>query len=229
MKFAILLFPSLAFSWTFTWRTSSGDENTEHGTGPSKCISVNHAKGQEFELDGEGEENINMLLFDNSDCEGDPAGMATVSFKKESSVDIKGFQVVSLDGDGEEETSTSTTTTSDLNQTVTLPTVPATTNGTATSISAGSSTGSSTDETQSPTSTPDETLSPTPTATETDTETETKSPTSSTETSSDSGNPTDPTAGSSDDPAPTGGSVMLGVSGLTGAVIAGGWVVDLLF
>ncbi|OJJ57140.1 hypothetical protein ASPSYDRAFT_1122681 [Aspergillus sydowii CBS 593.65] len=212
MRSSTLLAVSLpvlsAHAWTITWRNADGEESTRSGHGPSKCIPIDHAQGQEFDIDGEGEPNINMLLFTNSKCSGDPSGQATVSFVKEASTDLSGFQVVrqnggddddSDDGDDEEGTTTSTgsgsssgsatpspTSTStdddddDDDETFTLPTAPS-----------SSATGTENDETPSP---------------------------------SESG----------DDGTPTDGSAQLGLSrtGLAGVVVAavaGGWALDLLF
>ncbi|KAL4967500.1 uncharacterized protein BDV14DRAFT_169363 [Aspergillus stella-maris] len=243
MKHSTILFLALhataTNAWTFTWRTSSGSATTESGTGPSSCIAVNHAKGQIFAADGEGEENINMLLFSNDECDGEPAGMATENFVKEASLDLKGFQVVRVDGgDGDEEED-------DLDQTVTLPTVPATTTLPATSTSTGSEdeddqtftlpTEPATTTSAESTTTSDDTSSSTesPTATETesetDSETDSGSEPSPTETDSES-----ETESGEEDPAPTdaGSSLGFSKSGIAGVVVCalvGGWAVDALF
>lgn len=242
MKSSALLAVSLpvlsAHAWTITWRNADGEESTRSGHGPSKCIPIDHAQGQEFDIDGEGEPNINMLLFTNSKCSGDPSGQATVSFVKEASTDLSGFQVVRQnggddddadDGDDEEGTTTSTgsgsssgsatpsptsTSTDDDNdddddETFTLPTAPAT------------STTSSNDS--------DETTSPTETAS--------SSGADASESSSATGTENDETPSpseSGDDSTPTDGSAQLGLSrtGLAGVVVAavaGGWALDLLF
>lgn len=237
MKSSTLLALSLpvlsAHAWKITWRDASGKASTKSGRGPSKCIPIDHAEGQEFDIDGEGEPNINMLLFTNSKCSGDPSGQATVSFVKEASSDLSGFQVVRLDaGDDDEDeddddsTSTGTgsssgsatpsptsTSTDDDNddddETFTLPTVSAT------------STSSSSDS--------DETTSPTSTAS--------SSGADATESSSATGTDNDETPSpseSGDDSTPTDGSAQLalsrtGLAGVVVAAIAGGWALDLLF
>ncbi|KAL6235244.1 hypothetical protein BDW75DRAFT_240299 [Aspergillus navahoensis] len=203
----------LSTAWKFTWRDSSGKTSTEKGTGPSECIAVNHAKGQLFVLDGEGEENINMLLFSNDECEGEPAGKATVSFAKEASVDLKGFQVVEYRSSGSAN-GNATTTASVEDGTVTLPTVSATS-----------------------TSTDDEdgtvTLPTVPATTTNGTSTVEPTTTTATETGSDSQTPsTEPTstesAGGEEEPTPTGASsrlVPLSLAGLiaVGLGVAGGF------
>ncbi|KAL2808459.1 hypothetical protein BJX63DRAFT_436134 [Aspergillus granulosus] len=139
MKSAALILPILlptASAWTLIWRNSDGEEHTERGRGPSDCIVIDHAQGQLFELDGQGEQNINMLLFSNDECSGDPAGRATESFRKESSVDLLGFQVVALNSDDSTSTSTgNSTTTATASSTGSLGL-----NGTLTSQPTGSST-----------------------------------------------------------------------------------------
>ncbi|KAL4898896.1 hypothetical protein BDW74DRAFT_120774 [Aspergillus multicolor] len=234
MKSTIVLlslstFP-LASAWTFTWRDNEGTASTETGTGPSSCIVVDHAKGQLFVLDGEGEANINMLLFSNDECTGEPAGMATESFAKESSVDLKGFQVVEYEASG-----STTTTSDDLDGTVTLPTVSATSSddlgGTvtlptvpATTGSNGTSTEDDGDQTVTLPTVPATTTSPEaePTSTsDDDSETETTT-TGSEETSSTEPTPTESeSAGGEEEPTPTGASSRLVFSpaGLAGMVL----------
>ncbi|KAA8642875.1 hypothetical protein EYZ11_007799 [Aspergillus tanneri] len=94
--YAISLLPS-AYAWKFTWRDADGNQSVASGEGPHACIKVDHAKGQVFDMSGEGEKGINMLMFTTSDCSGRPSGMATQSFTKKASVDIKGFKVVKYD------------------------------------------------------------------------------------------------------------------------------------
>ncbi|KAL4955767.1 hypothetical protein BDW69DRAFT_109481 [Aspergillus filifer] len=242
MKHSALLLVALPVTnaWTFTWRTSSGSATTESGTGPSDCIVVNHAKGQIFAADGEGEDNINMLLFSNERCDGEPAGMATENFVKEASVDLKGFQVVSLDDgdeDGEEDHDND-----DLDQTVTLPTVPATTTSPATSTGSEDDDQTFTLPTEPATSS-NGTTSAEATTTSEDADSSTVSPTpteSGSETGSDSEpspTPTDSgteTGSGEEDPAPTDAASSLGFSksGIASVVIfglVGGWAADLLF
>ncbi|GES64583.1 hypothetical protein ATEIFO6365_0009007200 [Aspergillus terreus] len=84
-----------AHAWTFTYRNADGKASTISGEGPHPCVEVDNEKGQVFELDGQGEKNINMLMFTTPDCSGKAAGMATESFSKKASVTIRGFKVVS--------------------------------------------------------------------------------------------------------------------------------------
>ncbi|KAL3455052.1 hypothetical protein BJX64DRAFT_295428 [Aspergillus heterothallicus] len=184
MKSATLILPILlptAYAWTLTWRNSDGEEHTERGTGPSDCITIDHAKGQVFELDGQGEDDINMLLFSNDDCSGDPAGRATKAWTKESSVDLLSFQVVALNGGDDSTTTTATSS----------PTGSLVLNGTVTS----QPTGSSTD--------PTFTL---PTVSETDSETETDATMTNTDsepTTTETGEPTSTSEGGSETETPT--------------------------
>ncbi|KAL4914882.1 hypothetical protein BDW62DRAFT_136235 [Aspergillus aurantiobrunneus] len=202
MKSSILtLLPVLpaTYAWTFTWRNAAGDATTERGSGPSECVVVDHAEGQLFEMDGEGEENINMLLFTNDECAGEPSGMATVEYTREASSDLRGFQVVSTLEDDE---TTTSATADETDETFTLPT-EAPTNGTSSAA---------------PTTTGTETA----TGTISDEPTETPSPT---ETDSDAGASAtpDPTNDSGEDePAPTDASAKLVLSrtGLAGVVVA---------
>ncbi|CEL06371.1 hypothetical protein ASPCAL07477 [Aspergillus calidoustus] len=193
MKSALIL-PILlpaTYAWTFTWRNADGEEHTERGRGPSECIVVDHAKGQLFELDGQGEDNINMLLFSNDDCSGDPAGRATESWSKESSTDLLSFEVVALNG-GDDSTTpsgnatatatetetpsgtvTSQPTGTSTEETFTLPTVSETETGTETMSNTDAE--PTPTETTEPTSTSEggsepQTETPTPTPTPTDDE-----------------------------------------------------------
>ncbi|RDW61763.1 uncharacterized protein DSM5745_10435 [Aspergillus mulundensis] len=217
----------LSTAWTFTWRDSTGSASTESGTGPSACIPVNHAKGQLFVADGEGEAGINMLLFSNDQCSGEPAGMATESFAKESSVDLKGFQVVEYEAPGSS-TATTTTGSDDLDGTVTLPTVPATTgngNGTVTATSTDDDGDQTVTLPTVPATTTDGTSEAEPTSTAGGDGTETDSATTTTgsdETSSTEPAPTDSdSAGGEEEPTPTGASSRLVFSpaGLAGIVL----------
>ncbi|EAA63104.1 hypothetical protein AN2702.2 [Aspergillus nidulans FGSC A4] len=197
----------LATAWELTWRDSSGKAATEEGTGPSECI------------------NINMLLFKNDKCEGEPAGMATESFAKEASVDLKGFQVVeygsSETGSGNA-TTTKTTTDGDADGTVTLPTV----SSTSTSTSTDDEDGDDNEDEDGTVTLP--TVSATTTATTTD-ESSTAEPTTTTamESGSDSETsstePTSTESAGAEEPTPTGASSRLAPISLAGlaAVVLG--------
>ncbi|KAL3454865.1 hypothetical protein BJX65DRAFT_10034 [Aspergillus insuetus] len=229
MKTALIL-PILipaTYAWTFTWRNADGQEHTERGRGPSECIVIDHAEGQLFELDGQGEDNINMLLFSNDDCSGDPAGRATESWSKESSTDLLSFQVVALNGDDD-----STTTSGNATATATETETPS---GTVTSQPTGSSTEESfTLPTVSETETDTETDTDTETMTNTDSEptpTETTEPTSTTEGGSETETDT-PTPTPTDDEVPEdAASQLLSRNNVVGAGIAAaaGYVVNWLF
>ncbi|KAI9369216.1 hypothetical protein BJX61DRAFT_165458 [Aspergillus egyptiacus] len=223
MKYtALLSILPLTNAWTFTWVNSEGEESIERGTGPSECIPVNHEKGQIFKLDGEGEPNINMLMFTNDECTGDPAGKATVNYTKEASVDILGFQVVALDGGD------STTTTTETEEgTVTLPTVTGTGTTTATATQT---------ETETETETEGEVTLPTVTETTTEAETTaTETETEATTTATTTTEPT-PTEGeeAGEEPTPTDAASQLvlskaGLAGVAVGVVAGGWAMEYLF
>ncbi|KAL4877106.1 hypothetical protein BJY04DRAFT_198981 [Aspergillus karnatakaensis] len=235
---------STTTAWTFTWRDASGQATTESGSGPSSCIVVDHAQGELFELDGQGEENINMLLFTNDECSGDPAGQATEDFTREASVDLLGFQVVEFGAADEDTTSgTATATETETDEgTFTLPTVTETSTETetATDDDDGTVTLPTVTETSTSTGTDDEddetfTL---PTVTET-TSTETETEVTETETSSVTDtSSTDPPATATDseepDATPTdaASSLVLTRTGLVGVAmcfVAGGWALDFLF
>ncbi|KAL4780327.1 hypothetical protein BJX76DRAFT_338223 [Aspergillus varians] len=244
----IVLLPSTQ-AWTFTWRDASGTPSTESGHGPSKCIAVDHAKGERFAADGQGEKNINMLLFTNDECTGSPAGEASVSFVKEASVALHGFQVVALDGDD----ATTTTDTDEDEGTFTLPTEAPTdgaSSATATSTSTGTtatedededeetftlpteaptstSTAASTTETGSTTAEDEETFTlPTETPTSTSS-TSTSTTGAETETETETGTETTETPSAtetesdSSEPAATDGAANLVLSrnGLAGVVV----------
>ncbi|KAL4862905.1 hypothetical protein BDV12DRAFT_178227 [Aspergillus spectabilis] len=232
MKSTILLplLPAVS-AWTCTWRNADGESTTEEGRGPSECIVIDHAQGQLFELDGENEPNINMLLFTNDECAGDPAGQATESFAKEASVDLLGFQVVEYGSSGNTTTSgtataTETGTATDDEGTLTLPTVTddegtftlptvSQTNGTTTA------TPTSTTETEAETDsteTPDVTETSTSTVTE---PTSTDSPPTATDSEEPEATPTDAAS-----------NLVLSRTGLVGVamgLVAGVWALDLLF
>ncbi|KAL2862211.1 uncharacterized protein BJX67DRAFT_310451 [Aspergillus lucknowensis] len=202
-----LLLPFLipaTYAWTFTWRNADGDEHTERGRGPSDCIKVNHAKGELFVLDGQGEKNINMLLFTNDECSGEPAGSASESFTRESSVAIKGFQVVPLDG-GDDDTTTSTRTTG----------------------SSTSPTGSSTPTpTHSPTSTPSST------STETETGTDVTLTETATATATQTNEPGETETPEPQNPDDAALRLLISRNDLVGVamgVVAGGYALDWLF
>ncbi|OGM48885.1 hypothetical protein ABOM_003184 [Aspergillus bombycis] len=100
-------------AWEFTWKDASNTTHVESGDGPSECITVNHEKGMVFAIDGQGEKNINMLLYGTDDCSDKPLGQATERFSKPSSVDIHGFQVKAIStGSNSTTTAGNTTVTS---------------------------------------------------------------------------------------------------------------------
>ncbi|KAF5858641.1 hypothetical protein ETB97_003951 [Aspergillus alliaceus] len=147
--YALALLPSTG-AWQFTWTDASNTTHIESGHGPSECIRVNHEKGGLFAIDSKGEKNINMMLYHNPDCKGEPAGMATEYFSKESSVDIRGFQVVSLStGSNSTTTATSRQSSSATKSETSAATATPTKSTTGTSQSAGTTTSAS--ETSSPT------------------------------------------------------------------------------
>ena len=96
-------------AWEITWNGPENNEHSQSGHGPSGCVTIDNPKGHHFKIDAQGEQNINMLLFTNSACSGEPAGMATESWSKEASRDLLGFKVVSVSS-----TTTSATTSTDL-------------------------------------------------------------------------------------------------------------------
>lgn len=231
LPLALLPLISTTAAWTFTWTDVSGDTTTESGTGPSECISVHHEQGQLFTADGEDEPNINMLLFTNDECTGEPAGMATEFFSKESSVDLLGFQVVELGGNGN---GTATTTAGSDTET-------GTTMATATSGSSATATSTRTDDDETDT---DATMTRTETNTSAETGTmtlptadpsETEDGTESSTTDSASTPSADPSETEDDaEPAPTdaASALMLSRTGLVGiavGILVGGWALEFMF
>ncbi|PLB33854.1 uncharacterized protein BDW47DRAFT_85976 [Aspergillus candidus] len=146
--------PTVSLAWEFTWHNADGESHTESGKGASECIKVNHAKGEVFRMDSKGEKFIDMRLYDTDDCEGDPSGQATKFFTKESSIAIKGFQVVQLNEAGAAGDDKEDEDDKDDEDDFTLPTVSSTPTPTATSTSADGGakpTGASGSTTPSPT------------------------------------------------------------------------------
>jgi hypothetical protein len=95
LALAVSLVP-LTGAWEIKWNDADGNDHTKSGTGPSECIKIDNPKGHLFRIDSQGATDINMLLFTNSACSGDAAGMATDVFSKDASKDLLGFKVVSL-------------------------------------------------------------------------------------------------------------------------------------
>ncbi|KAL4891438.1 hypothetical protein BDV59DRAFT_182646 [Aspergillus ambiguus] len=132
MKLSVLATTALLASshaWKFTYRNADGKASTVSGEGPHACIEVDNEEGQLFDLDGQGEKNINMMLYTTSDCTGKAAGMATESFSKKSSVTIRGFKVVATGGGesttaGTAATSAPTSASAGGNRTVSATTGP---------------------------------------------------------------------------------------------------------
>lgn len=151
--------PTMSLAWEFTWHSADGEAHIESGKGASECIKVNHAKGEVFRIDAKGEKFIDMRLYDTDDCEGDPSGQASKFFTKESSIAIKGFQVVQLnetgasDDDKEDEKEDDKEDDKDDEDSFSLPTVSSTPTPTATSSTDGGAkpTGASGSATPSPT------------------------------------------------------------------------------
>ncbi|PLN79977.1 hypothetical protein BDW42DRAFT_171927 [Aspergillus taichungensis] len=154
---AVAALPTVSLAWEFTWHSADGEAHIESGKGASTCIKVDHAKGEVFRLDSKGEKFIDMRLYDTDDCEGDPSGQATKLFTKESSIAIKGFQVVQLNETGaDEEDDKEDEDDKDDEDSFTLPRVSSTPTPTATSSSSSADggakpTGASGSATPSPT------------------------------------------------------------------------------
>ncbi|KAJ5378055.1 uncharacterized protein N7496_005464 [Penicillium cataractarum] len=136
----------LAGAWEITWNDADGNNHTKSGTGPSDCIKIDNPKGHLFKIDSQGATDINMLLFTNSACSGDAAGMATDVFSKEASKGLLGFKVVSLSstatGSGSTATGNSTATghtATTATETGTTATAKTTSSGHASSTSGSTS------------------------------------------------------------------------------------------
>lgn len=133
----------LAAAWEIKWNDADDNDHTKSGHGPSDCIKIDNPKGHLFKIDAQGETDINMLLFTNSACSGDAAGMATDVFSKDASKDLLGFKVVSLSsttGSGNSTITTGGPTATGHNATTTGTTATTKTNGSshASSTTSGS-------------------------------------------------------------------------------------------
>lgn len=141
----------LTSAWEIAWTDANNKEHTRSGHGPSDCIVIDNPKGHLFKIDAQGENGINMLLFTNKKCSGEPAGMATQEFSKDSSEDLLGFKVVS--------TATPTASTGTATTTATgkagghNSTMTATTLSSQTASSSGGGSGTTTAKTTTGTST----------------------------------------------------------------------------
>lgn len=131
----------LAAAWEITWNDGDGNDHSKSGRGPSDCIKIDNPKGHLFKIDAQGETDINMLLFTNSACSGDAAGMATDVFSKDASKDLLGFKVVTLSsttGSGNSTTTTGGSTATGHHATTTKTSGSTRASSTAGSTSAGS-------------------------------------------------------------------------------------------
>ncbi|KAE8374209.1 hypothetical protein BDV26DRAFT_48035 [Aspergillus bertholletiae] len=152
---ALAALPSTG-AWEFTWKDASNTTHVESGHGPSKCITVNHEKGMVFAMDGQGEKNINMLLYGTDDCSGKPVGQATERFSKASSVDIHGFRVERLSTGSNSTTPAANATATSTTQAESSSTASSessevpTTSATATSNTAATTTSASETSTSTP-------------------------------------------------------------------------------
>lgn len=122
-----------AGAWEVTWHDSDNKSHTRTGHGPSDCIEIENPEGKVFKIDSQGEKGINMLLFDNDECDGKSAGSATETFSKKASRGLFSFKVVSLESSNSTETATTEKSASHT----------ATTSSAASSTQSPSSTGSS--------------------------------------------------------------------------------------
>ncbi|KAJ5596280.1 hypothetical protein VI817_004430 [Penicillium citrinum] len=157
----ISLLPSVG-AWEVTWHDSDNKSHTRKGHGPSECIKIDNPEGKVFKIDSRGELGINMLLFDNSDCSGHPAGSATDSFSKDSSRDLLGFKVVSLSSSTSSESDTTEKSTGHAATTSSSSSASsAKDNSSSSSIESGESTTAQAAATSSATAT-SESQSPTP-------------------------------------------------------------------
>ncbi|KAK1149039.1 hypothetical protein N8T08_007716 [Aspergillus melleus] len=89
---AITLLPSTS-AWKFTWRDDEGNGSTESGNGPHACTKIQHAEGEEFAWNNQGNKNIGIYLYTSSDCSGSLAGWSSNIWEKESSRDLLSFKV----------------------------------------------------------------------------------------------------------------------------------------
>jgi hypothetical protein len=140
----------LAAAWEITWNDADGNDHTKSGRGPNDCIKIDNPKGHLFKIDAQGETDINMLLFTNSACSGDAAGMATDVFSKDASKDLLGFKVVTLSStaSGNSTTTSGGSTATGHNATTTGTTATSKTSGSSHASSTGGSTSAGPKSTQ---------------------------------------------------------------------------------
>ncbi|KAJ5183700.1 hypothetical protein N7492_001316 [Penicillium capsulatum] len=112
---AISLVPGTA-AWRITWRDADDNKHFRTGHGPSECIEIDNAEGHYFNIDAQGDKNIKMQLFDNSECSGNAAGSATQKFTKKASRDLLGFKVISLSSTTASESAETTATVNSANR-----------------------------------------------------------------------------------------------------------------
>ncbi|KAI9036264.1 uncharacterized protein KD926_002129 [Aspergillus affinis] len=89
---AITLLPSTS-AWRFTWRDDEGNQWTESGKGPHTCTKIQHAEGETFAWNNQGNDNIGIYLYSSSGCSGSLAGWSSNIWEKESSRDLLSFKV----------------------------------------------------------------------------------------------------------------------------------------
>ncbi|PLB52096.1 hypothetical protein P170DRAFT_433949 [Aspergillus steynii IBT 23096] len=102
----ISLLPS-ASAWKLTWHDEDGKGSVESGKGPHSCIEIQHAQGERYVWDNQGNENIGIYFYTSSDCSGTVAGWSTDKWAKDASRDLLSFEVKS---EGAKTTGTMTTT-----------------------------------------------------------------------------------------------------------------------
>ncbi|KAH8430710.1 uncharacterized protein LDX57_008372 [Aspergillus melleus] len=128
---AITLLPSTS-AWKFTWRDDEGNESTESGKGPHACTKIQHAEGEEFAWNNQGNKNIGIYLYTSSDCSGSLAGWSSNIWEKESSRDLLSFKVAN-----EGATTTADATATESHTSSADATKTATATATATNLTSG--------------------------------------------------------------------------------------------
>ncbi|KAK2757243.1 hypothetical protein FQN54_004757 [Arachnomyces sp. PD_36] len=144
-----------ANAWTFLWTDAKGESSIEWGGDTKGCQPIQHGEGEHFSWDPK-DGGLCILMYDSGDCKGKVIGRSCPVWAKDSSVDIKGFQVVDSDYEKSESTSSTTTeapTSTSTSESTTLTTVVTTTTSepTATDPSDSKETADATSE---PTATP---------------------------------------------------------------------------
>ncbi|BCS19587.1 uncharacterized protein APUU_20019A [Aspergillus puulaauensis] len=93
----ILFSLPLVSAWTFVWRNASGIPTVEDGSGGRSCKEIDHAKGQPFEFDSEGD-LVRLFTYAQTDCSRTSSGKFESYMLKNASSAILAYAVIDLAG-----------------------------------------------------------------------------------------------------------------------------------